>query len=98
MEYLELLYKEKRYTHKKEIEDIFEKEKFYWLIDSELENAKLEIKNNTLIWHSGTFFVGNWYYGIFKDGIFHGTWENGIWEGGTFKGKWISGVKISQTL
>ena len=49
MRYLELNYREKTYTSNNEIHDILLKEEFYWLIDSEIENAKLEIKNNTLI-------------------------------------------------
>jgi len=67
---------------------------FNWLIDSEIENACCEIKNNTLIWHSGDFISGNWHYGIFKSGNFYGNFKNGIFEGTNFKGKFLSGVKI----
>ena len=68
--------------------------KFYWLIDSEIENATIEIKNDTIIWHNGCFYSGYWHYGIFKEGVFYGVWENGIWENGKFEGKWISGIKL----
>jgi len=78
MRYLELNYREKTYTSNNEIHDILLKEEFYWLIDSEIENAKLEIKNNTLIWEDGSFYTGEWHYGIFKNGSFYGNWKNGI--------------------
>ena len=59
---------------------------FYWLIDSELENAEIEIKNKTLIWYNGQYITGNWPFGIFKNGDFYGNFINGIWEGGNFQG------------
>jgi hypothetical protein len=90
MRYYELKYRDKVYTNPKDIHDILFNGKFYWLIDSEIENAQLEIKNNTIIWHKGSFYSGNWHYGIFKDGDFFGNWENGIWESGNFGGKWQS--------
>ena len=93
MRYQELTYKDKRYTKGSEIEKILSQENLHWLIDSEIENANLEIKKSTLIWNSGDYYSGNWHYGIFKNGTFHGIWENGIFENGNFKGKWKSGVK-----
>lgn len=96
MRYLELNYREKTYTINNEIHDILLKEGFYWLIDSEIENAKLEIKNNTLIWENGSFYTGEWHYGIFKNGSFYGNWKNGIWERGNFAGKWNSGINLTQ--
>ena len=89
MRYSQLKYKDKIYTNYKDINDILLKEKMYWLIDSEIEDAQLEIKNNTIIWHNGNFYSGNWYYGIFKSGKFYGVWENG-----DFAGKWISGINL----
>ena len=89
----ELKFNNKVFTHPKEILEILESEKFYWLIDSTISDAIIEIKNNTLIWHDGNFLSGNWHYGIFTNGEFYGTWENGIWEGGQFNGTWISGIK-----
>lgn len=90
---LELKYNNKTLTTQSAILKILKEEKFYWLIDSELDSAIIEIKNHTLIWHEGIYKFGNWKYGIFKKGGFYGTWENGIWEDGTFKGKWESGVR-----
>jgi hypothetical protein len=93
MRYKELIYDGKSYTNENQINKILEKEKFYWLIDSGIEEANIEIKKNTIIWHKGTYFSGDWHYGIFKDGNFNGNWENGIFENGNFNGKWISGIK-----
>ena len=94
MRFKELIEGDKRITNQKQIIDILEKEGFHWVVDSEIENAQIEIKKNTLIWHSGDFFSGNWHYGIFKSGNFYGTFENGIFEGGNFKGEFLSGIKV----
>lgn len=94
MRYTELNYGGKTYTNETQINTILEKEKMFWLIDSEFENASLEIIKNTLIWNNGTYYSGNWHYGIFKNGEFNGTWENGIFENGNFRGKWIDGIKL----
>ena len=75
------------------IHKILEDNGFNWLIDSEIENADISILNKTIIWNSGSFYSGNWYYGIWKDGDFYGIWENGIWEGGVFSGKFESGIR-----
>lgn len=93
MRYKELLIDNKSIKNKEEINSILKNQKFYWLIDSEIENAEIEIKNNTLIWHSGDFFSGNWVYGIFKGGNFYGNFINGIFINGNFKGQWKSGIK-----
>ena len=98
MRYQELMYDDKPIKSQKRIDNILKKHKFYWLIDSEIEDAKIEIKNNTLIWHSGSFYSGDFYYGIFKDGYFHGNFINGILEGGVFKGKWKSGINKSEKV
>jgi hypothetical protein len=94
MKFVQLKYKDKTYKSQKDINQILKDLKFYWLIDSELENADIEIEKNTLIWNNGDFFSGNWEYGIFKDGKFYGNWKNGIWENGNFAGKWQSGIKM----
>lgn len=94
MRYTELKYGNKTYTIESEINKILENQKFYWLLDSEIENAVLEIKKDTLIWNDGDFYSGNWYYGIFKKGSFNGIWENGIFENGSFSGKWLSGINL----
>lgn len=94
MRYIELIIEGKSITSEHKINQILKSKKFYWLIDSEIENAVLEIKKDTIIWHSGDFYSGNWDFGIFKNGNFYGIFKNGIWEGGNFKGKWVSGAKL----
>lgn len=88
MRYLELKHDGVVYTVESRINDILKKQRFFWLIDSEIENAVIEIRKNTLIWHDGQFYSGHWHYGIFKKGDFRGSWENGIFEGGNFEGKY----------
>ncbi len=79
---------------KSKISKILEELQMFWLIESEFENADVEIKNNTLIWNNGDWHWGNWQYGIWLNGTWHdGIWESGIWESGTFKnGKFLSGI------
>lgn len=96
MRYIELNYEGKSYTNRKEIDDILIKEKFYWLIDSEIENAKIDLVNKTIIWNDGVFYSGDWKFGIFKNGKFYGNWINGIWENGIFSGKWQTGINLKE--
>lgn len=98
MRYIELKKDGVVYRKESDINRILIDQKFYWLIDSEVENSTLEIKNNTLIWKGGEYLSGNWHYGIFKNGSFYGTWENGIWENGNFNGKWISGIRCDESI
>ncbi len=95
MRYAELLIDNKSIKSQSKIEDLLISQKFYWLVDSEIEDAKIEIKKNTIIWHSGNFYSGEWKFGVFKNGNFYGNWENGIFEGGNFKGNWNSGINQS---
>ena len=94
MRYKELIIDTKSIKTQNQIDSILKEYKFYWLIDSEIEQARIEIKNNTLIWHSGDFYSGDWYYGIFKTGNFYGNFINGIFESGNFKGNWKSGINL----
>lgn len=91
MRFLSLKYNDEVYTNEYKIYEILIKENFNWLIDSMVEKAIIEIKNNTLIWYDG-YFNGNWHYGIFKGGEFHGRFENGIFEGGNLRGEFVSGI------
>jgi len=93
MRFKEFKIGEKIFIEPIDINDVLSKNDMGWLIDSEIEDAEIEIKNKTLIWKNGVYHAGNWNYGIWKEGYFYGTWENGIWEKGTFKGKWVSGIK-----
>ena len=96
MRYSELKFHGKVYTNESDINDILLKKQFYWLIDSEIENAVIEITKDTIILHDGSFYNGNWHYGIFKSGNFYGNWENGIWENGNFRGSWRSGINLNK--
>jgi hypothetical protein len=96
MRFSSLVYNNSKIVNQNSILDILEKEKFHWLIDSEVENAEIEINKETLIWYDGSYYSGNWHYGIFKGGDFYGRFENGIIEGGNFKGKFISGIRLDE--
>ncbi len=65
---------------------------FDWLLDSEFDEAELEIKNNTLIWKNGIYYYGDWIYGIFLKGTFYGNFLSGVFKSGNFNGKRFGGV------
>lgn len=96
MRFIELEYDNKVLKKESEIVKILENLQFFWMIDSEIESARIKIENEVIIWESGKFYSGNWKFGIFKNGDFFGTWENGIFEGGNFNGHWISGIRSDQ--
>lgn len=96
MKYKELQYKEETHTDLSTIEKILKEHEFYWIIDAEFDDAIIEIKHNTIIWHSGIWYHGIWEYGIWLDGTFSGKWINGIFEKGQFKGDWDSGIDNSK--
>lgn len=92
MRYKSLKFKDKEYTSENIINKILIDNSFNWLLDCEIEEALLEIKNNTVIWYEGTLYSGIWKYGIWKSGDFHGIFENGIFENGNMLGKVKSGI------
>ena len=98
MKYKNLKIGDKVYRNSKHIERELKKRNFYWVIDSECENADMEIKHDTLIWNDGKWDHGSWEFGIFLGGEFYGKWENGIFENGVFKGKWISGIDYTEKI
>lgn len=98
MKYKSLTIDETDYTNQNDIVKVLKNYNFHWVIDSEFENAVIEIKNNTLVWISGDWLHGKWEYGIFKGGKFHGTWINGIFVDGEFKGKWESGIDVNGSI
>lgn len=84
--YIELKYDGKIYTEKYKIDEILIKNKFQWLLDAEIENARLEIFKDTLIWNSGIWYNGIFVYGVIRDIEWrYGIFENGVWYNGTFK-------------
>ena len=56
MRYLELRHTGKTITNERELNQIPQSNQFYWLIDSEFENAILDLKKETIILHSGDFY------------------------------------------
>lgn len=85
----------KEIKNNKEIETYLSNTIFYWLLDCEVDNVKLEIIDDILYWNNGIFYYGNWEWGVFNNGEFKsgGIWNGGIFYDGTFEGKWIRGVK-----
>lgn len=66
---------------------------YFWLLECELDNVKIEIKDGILYWKSGTLYWGRWIWGVFESGEFRsGIWEGGIFKNGLFKAKWLNGV------
>ena len=87
--YKELKFEDKTYTEPYKIDEILVKNKFEWFLDCEVENVRIEILKNTLVFNSGVFFNGTWVYGVFRDGQWkYGTWEGGVWYNGT----WENGI------
>lgn len=84
-------------TSNKLIEQYLASSDFHWLLLCEVDNVKLEIKDNILYWLDGIFYWGHWHWGVFKKGQFRGgTWLGGIFYDGIFRalwknGKWIDG-------
>lgn len=108
--YKELKYNGDIFTEQYKIDEILLNKDFNWLLDCEIENVRLEIQYDTLIFNSGVFFNGIWYYGVFRNGEWksgiwdNGVWYNGIWRFGTFNsglifnGKFFNGVIKNATI
>jgi hypothetical protein len=108
--YKELKFNGKIYTEQYKIEEILIKNNFNWFLDCEVENVRIEIEYNTLIFNAGVFFNGTWLYGVFRDGEWKygnwesGVWYNGIWRNGIFKngiifnGKFFNGKILNGTI
>lgn len=92
MRYISFKYGDKLITNENKINKILIDNDLGWLIDCEFEQADIEIKKKTIIWNSGTFFNGDWRYGIFRSGKFYGRFLNGIFEDGEMRGELISGI------
>jgi len=84
--YKELKYEGKTYTQKYQINEILLKNKMNWFLDCEVENARIEIVKDTLIFNGGVFYNGVWEYGVIRDGdIRNISFQNGVIYNGTFK-------------
>ena len=108
--YKELKHDGKIYTETYQIDKILIDNNFNWFLDCEVENVRLEIQFETLIFNSGVFFNGTWYYGVFRDGEWksgtwnNGVWYNGVWRNGTFEsglifdGRFFNGKILKGTI
>jgi len=89
MRYNELKFDGKIHTEQWKIDEILIEHDFKWLVNAEIENARLEILKDTLVWNAGIWYNGAWEFGVFRDGEWkYGTWEGGVW----YNGKWKDGT------
>lgn len=87
--YSELKYEGQIFTEQWKIDEILIKNKFNWLVNAEIKNARLEIFQDTLVWNAGIWYNGNWYFGVWRDGEWrYGNWQNGVW----YNGVWRDGI------
>src|ERR1035437_8416441 len=94
MRFKSLTYNSQKFTREPEINKILQDKNLDWLIDAEFENAEISIENNTLLWHNGDWYSGDFVYGIWFNGRFYGgNFINGIWQNGEFHdGTFESGI------
>lgn len=92
--YSELKYEGKIINEQWKIDEILIKNKFNWLVNAEIKNARIEIFQDTLVWNAGIWYNGDWYFGVWRDGEWrYGTWQNGVWYNGVWKdGIFKSGI------
>jgi len=84
--YKELLYQGKTYTKKYQIDEILIENGFNWFLDAEIENARIEIMKETIIFNAGVWYNGVWEYGVIRDIDWRaGTFKNGVIYNGVFK-------------
>lgn len=84
--YKELKYNGKTYTQKYQIDEILLEKKLNWVLDAEMENARLEIMKDTLIFNGGIIFNAIWEYGVIRNGeIRNIVFLNGVIYDGVFK-------------
>jgi len=94
LRYTELKFEGKIYNEQWKIDEILIKNKFNWMVNAEIKNARLEIFENTLVWNAGIWYNGSWYFGVWRDGEWkYGTWQNGVWYNGVWRdGTFKSGI------
>jgi len=92
--YSELKHDGKIYTEQWKIDEILIKNKFNWIVNAEIKNARLEIFEDTLVWNAGIWYNGSWYFGVWRDGEWrYGIWQNGVWYNGVWRdGAFKSGI------
>ncbi len=94
MRFKSLNYNSQNILRESEINKILSNNNLDWLLNAEFEEAEIEVKNKTLIWHNGNWYAGDFEYGIWIDGNFYGgSFINGIWQNGEFyDGTFESGI------
>ncbi len=84
--YIELKYNGKVYNQKFEIDEILLENGLNWFLDAEIENARIEIQNKTLIFNAGIIYNCIWEYGVIRDCDARNiTFLNGVIYNGIFK-------------
>ena len=94
LRYSELKHDGQIYTEQWKIDEILIDNKFNWMVNAEIKNARLEIFKDTLVWNGGIWYNGDWYFGVWRDGEWrYGNWQNGVWYSGVWKnGTFKSGI------
>jgi hypothetical protein len=94
LRYSELKHDGQIYTEQWKIDEILIDNKFNWMVNAEIKNARLEIFKETLVWNGGIWYNGDWYFGVWRDGEWrYGNWQNGVWYSGVWKnGTFKSGI------
>lgn len=94
LRYSELKHNGQIYTEQWKIDEILIDNKFNWMVNAEIKNARLEIFKDTLVWNGGIWYNGDWFFGVWRDGEWkYGTWQNGVWYSGTWQnGTFKSGI------
>lgn len=59
---------------------------FPWILEAEISDAILGIKDNKLIWYRGTWLCGRWFGGIWESG----SWKSGDWYSGVWNSNYIT--------
>lgn len=90
---------DKVFTAEQDIRSILVYKGFGWVNTAEIDHAVLEIKDDTLVWHTGVWHYGDtqameWVSGIFRYGNLNDClWHNGFFDGGQFvSGQFRNGV------
>lgn len=94
MRFISLILDGKTVSNQEDISRLLTTRGFGWLLKCEFANAKVEVKNDVLIWHAGIFYWGYWCWGVFAGGDWRsGHWMGGIWQNGIWRrGTWHNGV------
>ena len=103
--YNELKFGGNIYRKRHEVDDILVRRGFGWFLDCEVENARIEITSDTLVFNGGVFYNGVFVYGVIRSGeirnirFINGVIHNGVFKQGVFeRGIIFGGTFIGGTL